>query len=234
MSDFGVVLAAAGAGRRFGTKKQLLEVLGRPILHYSLDAFSGVEDVGRIVLVLPPDDLVLGEEVVRSWRAAGAGASRKSVLPVAVVGGGARRQDSVRRGLDALPPSIRYVLVHDAARPLIEPEAIRRMAAATREHGAAVIGVPSFDSVKRVLGGAIVGELPRDEVWTVQTPQSGEVSTLKRAYDAAGGTEMTDEATALRALGIKVALVEGSRDNVKITRPEDLHLAEAILRARGV
>ena len=235
MRDFGVVLAAAGAGRRFGARKQLLELLGRPLVHYSLDAFAAVEDVRAIVLVMALEDLEAGVELVRRWqderRRNGVAAA---VEPeTVVVAGGIRRQDSVRNGLDALPPAVRYALVHDAARPLIRPEDVRKLIQATREHGAAVIGTPSHDSVKRVKGTRIIAELPRDEVWTVQTPQSAEVSVLREAYDRARDAELTDEASALRAMGVHVALVEGPRENLKITRPGDEALAELILRARG-
>lgn len=233
MSAFGVVLAAAGAGRRFGARKQLLELLGKPLLHYSLDVFAAVADVEHIVVVLAAEDLPIGARIVAGWRAAPGGDSRRRELPVVLTAGGARRQDSVRLGLEQLPAKLQYALVHDAARPLLEVDAVRRLVAATRAHGAAVIGTRAVDSVKRVVDGTIVAELPRHEVWSVQTPQSGEVVTLKRAHDAAGDTEMTDESSALRSLGVQVTLVEGSRENLKITCPEDVALAEAILRGRG-
>ena len=232
MRDVGVILAAAGAGRRFGARKQYLQILGRPLVCYSLEAFAAVADVRQVVLVVAPEDQPLGQEMVASWRAAGSQGKPPRDLLVTVTPGGARRQDSVRLGLEALEPDVRLVLVHDAARPLIQPSDIEKMIAATRQHGAAVISTPAFDSVKRVVAGEIVEELPRDQVWTVQTPQSAEVTALRRAYDAATGTEMTDEASALRAIGLRVALVEGSRENLKITKPGDEALAEAILRAR--
>jgi 2-C-methyl-D-erythritol 4-phosphate cytidylyltransferase len=132
-----------------------------------------------------------------------------------------------------LPSRALYVLVHDAARPLILPEHIRQIITATRQYGAAVLGIPSHDSVKRVVERAIVEEIPRSEVWTVQTPQSGRVGDLREAYDQGSGGDFTDEASALRAAGVAVALVEGSRDNIKITRRGDERLAECILQARG-
>lgn len=228
--DIGVVVAAAGAGRRFGSPKHFLRLAGSPLLFYSFDAFSSVKDVSKIVLVLSSDDLEEGRSLVRQWKeergAAGCG------VDVAVVRGGERRQDSVRNGLEALPAQARYVLVHDAARPLILPANIREVITATREHGAAVLGTPCHDSVKRVEGAAIVEEIPRSEVWTVQTPQSGPVAALREAYDQGAGVNFTDEASALRARGVSVALVEGSRDNIKITRRGDEAMAELILMAR--
>ncbi len=232
MRDFAVILAAAGAGRRFGARKQLLELLGRPMIHHSLDVFASVYDVLQIVLVMAPEDLEGGARIVASWRASSGQHSSRDDLIMTLVAGGARRQDSVRRGLDRISSSAKYVLVHDAARPLLTREEVGRMVEATRREGASVLGTPALDSVKRVVDGEIVEELARDQVWLVQTPQSAVVETLRRAYDAAGDTEMTDEASALRRIGVRVALVEGSRENLKITKRGDEALAEAILRAR--
>jgi len=229
--DVGVVIAAAGAGRRFGSRKHFLVLAGRPLLYYSFDAFATVEDVLKIVLVVARDDMEAGLSVVREWKAERDAVGRE--VDVAVVPGGPRRQDSVRNGLDALPSGARYVLVHDAARPLILPEHIRHLITATRKHDAAALGTPSHDSVKRVVNGAIVEELPRSEVWTVQTPQSGRVATLRAAYDQGSAGNFTDEASALRAIGVSVALIEGARDNIKITRRGDEMMAELILKARG-
>ena len=231
MRDFAVILAAAGAGRRFGGRKQFLRLLDRPVIHYSLDAFAEVRSIGQIVVVFAPEDLDQGTELVTAWRSSVPPELRLDGLALKSVEGGARRQDSVRRGIDAVDASTRYALVHDAARPLIRPADVERLVAATRLHGAAVLGTPAWDSVKRVRGGEIVDEIPRDEVWTVQTPQAAEVVLLRKAYDSTA-VEMTDEASALRALGVRVALVEGSRENLKITRPGDEAAAEAFLRAR--
>jgi 2-C-methyl-D-erythritol 4-phosphate cytidylyltransferase len=228
--DFGVVLAAAGSGSRFGARKQLLELAGRPVIHYSLDAFAACDAVAEIVVVAGGADLDALRELLAAWR--GERPAAGGTIGLQLIEGGARRQDSVRRGLAALPAAVEYVLVHDAARPLLRPADVESMVEATRRHGAAVLGTPCHDSVKRVRGGEIVDELPRAEVWTVQTPQAGRVLDLGAAYERAGEQEMTDEASALRALGIRVALVEGSRDNIKITRPGDEVLAEALLRAR--
>jgi 2-C-methyl-D-erythritol 4-phosphate cytidylyltransferase len=232
----GVVLAAAGAGRRFGGRKQFLELAGRPLLHWSLDVFAAVEGVSRVAIAVAPGETGEAEEVVGAWSpGAGRGAPRLEVVP-----GGERRQDSVRLGLESLATpgpgegagAVEHVLVHDAARPLLLVADARRVLAAVREHGAAVIGWPSFDSVKRVQDGTIIAELPRDEVWTVQTPQGARLADLLAAYRQAGARECTDEASALRAIGIRVVLVEGSRENLKITRPGDEALAARILAGR--
>ena len=229
--DFGAVIAAAGSGSRFGGRKQFLQLAGRPILCYSLDTFADVPDVCQLVVVSSREDQEEARRVVAEWRSLRAGKGERRV-PVAIVEGGARRQDSVRKGLDALDPSTRYVLVHDAARPLILNDDVLRVVAAAREHGAAALGTPCHDSVKRVKGSVIVEELPRGDVWTVQTPQAALVEALRQAYDAGVGTELTDEASALRACSVPVAVVEGSRENIKITRPGDERLAARILEAR--
>ncbi len=224
--DAGVVIAAAGMGLRFEARKQFLVLADRPILHYSLDAFAGVAGVGEIVVVVREEDLSVGEEVVRSW-------SGERVPPVRVTRGGARRQDSVLRGIDALESS-RYVLVHDAARPLVLESDVENVLVEIRRSGAAVIGCQSPDSLKRVVDGTIVDEIERNQVWSVQTPQGAEIELLRRAYTAVGDREWTDEASLLRAAGVRVTPVPGSRGNIKITQPGDERLAEAILRGRGL
>ncbi|MBI4606895.1 MAG: 2-C-methyl-D-erythritol 4-phosphate cytidylyltransferase [Planctomycetes bacterium] len=227
----GVVLAAAGAGRRFGGKKQLLVVAGRDVLSWSLDAFAEVEDVAQIVVAAAAGDVQQVRHVAVGWTFSATREGKRTVR-VDVVPGGARRQDSVLEGLRALGPGIGCVLVHDAARPLIQATDVRRVIAAVRAHGAAALGTPCHDSVKRSRDGEIVEELDREEVWTVQTPQGGRLADLVAAYERAGTVDLTDESSALRALGVRVALVEGPRENLKITRPGDDALAELLLEAR--
>ena len=236
--DAGVVLAAAGDGKRYGARKQFLELAGKPIIHYSLDVFAEIGEVAEIVLVLPPDDLTEGRELLAKWRegrrqASLAGSRRGRGLCLEVVGGGPRRQDSVLAGIEAFTSGVEVALVHDVARPLVAVDDVRKVLEAARARGAAVVGNPCHDSVKRVRGELIVEELPRDEVWTVQTPQAARVSFLRDAYRSASDREWTDEASALRHLGVAVMVVEGSRENIKITRPGDEAMAEMILRSRG-
>jgi 2-C-methyl-D-erythritol 4-phosphate cytidylyltransferase len=233
----GAVLAAAGVGRRFGLPKQYLKLGGKPLLHYSLEALGGVDDVRKIVVVVAPADVALARELVEEWvssKDAGKAARRCSAgdLSLDVAPGGERRQDSVRFGLERLRGAVEWCLVHDAARPLLRPRDVLGVLDAARLHGAAVLGTPVTDSVKRVTGGDIVEELPRQEIWTVQTPQAASVEALLEAYDKAGEREFTDEASALRALGARVVVVEGPRENLKITRPGDDLLAELLLGRR--
>ena len=236
--DAGAILAAAGAGKRFGAKKQFLQLAGRPLIHYSLDLLGGLEEVSRIVVVLPSSQMDAGRRTLERWlrSAAGSPAARRverGELGVDLIEGGARRQDSVRNGLRHLEGSVRFVLVHDAARPLLRADDARRVLDAIREHGAAVLGTPVTDSVKRVKDGTIVETLSRDEIWTVQTPQGAVLDLLLDAYESDPRREFTDEAAALHSKGIPVVVVEGPPENLKITKPGDEVLAEFILGRRA-
>ena len=224
----GVVVAAAGAGRRFGSAKQHLELGGRPLVHHSLDAFAAVEGVASFVLAVREEDVPLFRALAAVWSS-----SRGAHAPgVDVVPGGVRRRDSVLRGLEALRGRAEWGLVHDAARPLVTPEEVRMVIEAVRRHGAAAIGTPAQDSMKRVREGTIIDEIPRDEVWTVQTPQGARLEDLIAAYARDPAIDWTDEASALRAMGLAVAVVEGSRENLKITKPGDEAVAERIIEGR--
>lgn len=231
----GVVIAAAGAGTRFGVKdgrkKQFLELAGRPLLSWSFDVFSAIEEVRRIVVVSPKEDVAGVEKLVRGW-AKPRGAS--SVVPtIEVVPGGARRQDSVRIGLERFWDDLDIALVHDAARPLVRLEDARRVVEAVREHGAAAIGYPATDSIKWEEGGLADRDLDRRRVWQVQTPQGASCEHLRAAYAALTDDEgKTDEVALLEGIGIHARLVEGSRDNLKVTMPGDEEVAERVLRRR--
>lgn len=237
LRDVGVVIPAAGSGVRFGRPKAFVELAGRPLILHGLRAFAAVAEVLEVVIAAGKAEL----QAIRDLVDRSAGEIREQapggVPPrIRVVPGGSRRQDSVRAGIEALSGEVRSVLVHDAARPLILPSDIRKMVAAVREAGAAVLGYPATDSVKEERGGSVGRELPRDRIWLVQTPQGGQLDLLRRAFEegARSGLEVTDEVGLLVAAGIEVRLVEGSRQNLKVTFPEDLELAEYILgRRRG-
>ncbi len=232
--EIGLVLAAAGLGRRFGGKKQFLELLGRPLMEYSLDAFADTGLVEAIVLVLAPEDVQAGPRILDAWRDRRRRLRQRGGADVEalVVGGGRRRQDSVLEGLRALRGRVEFAAVHDAARPLVLPEEIAAVIEAARRTGAAVLGTPVTDSVKRVRQGEIVESVPRDELWTVQTPQVSLLEPLLRAYELGAATDFTDEASALQAAGRRVAIVAGTPDNIKITVRADLERAERIARWR--
>jgi 2-C-methyl-D-erythritol 4-phosphate cytidylyltransferase len=159
---------------------------------------------------------------------------RSEAKLVEPVGGGAERQDSVRAGMAALPPDVELVAVHDAARCLVRPAAVSRAIAVARREGAAILAVPARDTIKRVSGTRIVETPARAECWTAQTPQVFRVELLREglAKAEADGYLGTDDAELVERLGVAVHVVEGDSDNLKLTHPEDLAVAERILEER--
>ena len=147
------------------------------------------------------------------------------------VPGGAERQDSVAAGLAALPPDVDLVAVHDSARCLVSPVDVGRVLATAREHGAALLAAPARDTIKRVCDGRVVETPERASCWLAQTPQVFLVRLLREALGSARaeGVLATDDAELVERLGVTVHIVEGSADNIKITLPRDLRLAELLL-----
>jgi 2-C-methyl-D-erythritol 4-phosphate cytidylyltransferase len=210
MRSVWVIVVAAGSGSRFGRPKQYEELAGRPVLDWSLAAASATATG-------PDDGVVL---VVRADRASepASGADR-------VVAGGTTRSSSVRAGLAAVPGDADVIVVHDGARPLAGAELFARVVEAVREDAdAAVPAVEVTDTLRHRSGGAV----DRDGLVAVQTPQAFRAAVLRRAHAAA--PEATDDASLVEAAGGKVVVVDGSLANLKITRPIDLAIAEALLR----
>lgn len=215
------IIAAAGAGTRLGgdVPKQLRELGGRSILERSVDAFAGHPAIAETIVVLPP-----------GLAAAPPAWLRERGPRVRVVAGGARRQDSVANGYDAVDTSADIVLVHDAARPFVTADVISRVIEAAAAHGAAIAAVPVSDTVKRVGSRGsepvIVETIPRDALYLAQTPQ-GFASDVLRDAVALGrsGVEATDEAALAERAGHHVLIVNGAQSNVKITTAEDLEAA---------
>lgn len=218
------ILVAAGRGERMGASrpKAFLPLGGEPLLLRSARPFEATSLVDAIVAVVPK------EEIERARLALG------GLLKLhAVVGGGARRQDSVLEGMRHAPEGFDgIVLVHDAARPFVEPALIEAVAAAALAHGAALPVAPVADTIKRVRDGRVVGTIDRSELGAAQTPQAFRFALLVRAYEAAyrDRVTLTDEAMAVERLGEPVAAVAGSPRNRKLTTPEDMAWAEALLR----
>lgn len=218
------VVVAAGRGERLGApEKVLLPLAGRPMLAWSLAALARAHTVGPVVIVA-------GEHTLRavSRLIADEGFSRV----VAVVAGGERRQDSVAAGLAALPKTTEIVLIHDGARPLADPDLFDRCARAAAATGAAIAAIPVADTLKRVAEGTIGATVDRTGLWAAQTPQAFRLETLLRALTASAGADVTDEALLCEAVGIPVAVVHASLANFKVTHPEDIAVADALLRAR--
>ncbi len=228
----GAVIVGAGAGRRLGgVEKAFLSVLGRPLISYAAETFERSPLVEAIALVVPLGSVERAERLVKQagWRKV-----------VAIVPGGAERADSVRAGLRALR-ACDWVLVHDAARPLVSERLIADGLAAARATGAAIAALPLRDTIKRVVaesgaaGTGRIGEtVDRSNLWAAQTPQVFRRDLLERAFAHAGerAGQFTDDAALAEAAGAEVAIYAGSPENVKLTLPEDLPLVEALLRAR--
>ncbi len=220
------VIAAAGRSARMGqgTPKVLLSLHQVPVIVRSMLPFHHSPLVDRMVVVATEASIDRVRDLVAKY-----GLGKVS----AVVAGGLKRQQSVALGLQAVG-ACDVVLVHDGARPLITTDLIERVAEAAWEHGAAVPAIPVRDTVKRVDGEQVVETLNRDELRAVQTPQGFRYELLVRAHEQArlDGFYGTDDATLVERLGHPVAVVPGSPENLKITTPEDLAMAEALLQWR--
>ena len=222
------IVLAAGQGKRMHSKiqKQFLEIQGYPVLYYSLRCFQESPLIQDIILVTGEDALsYCKEEIVKKY-----GFTKVSN----VIAGGKERYDSVYAGLCACK-DCRYVLIHDGARPFITEEIIERGLEKVKETGACVVGMPSKDTIKLSDAEGYVKETPdRKCVWTIQTPQIFSYALIREAHDSIRKKDMskiTDDAMVIeQETGVKVALAEGSYQNIKITTPEDLYIAEAFLR----
>jgi 2-C-methyl-D-erythritol 4-phosphate cytidylyltransferase len=239
MGEFAVVLPAAGRSTRFAAhpgpgqaprkpseKKVFAELEGKAVWLRSVESFVNRPDVGQIVVAISPEDQELFE---RRYRA------NVAFFDIQVVLGGAERVETVANALKAVDPGRAFVAIHDAARPCVTAEAIDAVFHAAREHGAAILGVPVNDTIKRVgPDGRIVETVPRSRLVRAQTPQVFRADWLREAFAAWSGDprSITDDAGLIEALGRPCVVVEGSPENLKITTAADLHLAAAILRSR--
>lgn len=218
------ILVAAGRGERMGAgrPKAFLDLAGETLLLRSARAFEAAPSVERIVAVVPLAEVDGAATLLASLS-----------KPVEVVAGGERRQDSVLEGLKQAPDGFDgIVLVHDAARPLVDADLVEAVCRAAEETGAALPLLPVVDTVKRVEEGRVTGTLDREALGVAQTPQGFRFALLVRAYEAAFRERLTltDEAMAVERLGEPVAVVPGSTRNRKITTPEDLAWADGVVR----
>jgi len=229
MGTVSAIIVAAGSGRRMAssTRKQFLLVAGKPVLYWTLSAFQSCRAIDHIIVVLPAQDEEARELL-------GASAFGKVYR---VVEGGAERVYSVKNGLGALAKETEYVAVHDGVRCLITPDIIERAVASARLSGAAVVAVPVEDTIKVVSDYGMVESTPdRRTLWRVQTPQVFRRDVLTKAYSRftanPKGDFPTDDSTLVERLGQSVSIVRGSTENLKITMPFDLRVAEQILLSR--
>lgn len=218
------IILAAGKSARMGSNvdKAFLSLVDKPVVAWSLLAFERCPDIDAIVLVVRKDQLLASKAVVKMF-----GISKIAKI----VAGGARRQESVAAGIDACDLASRYVVVHDAARPLVTPEVISEVVKNVRRFPAVTVGRPMVDTVKRCEKGSTVSEtLPREKLWTVQTPQAFQMSELRAAHRALGRRDATDDCMAVELNGGTVKIVTNLRPNIKITTVEDLQAAGALLK----
>lgn len=223
MSRVGAIIVSGGSGSRMGRPKQFLPLAGSTVAEWSLKCFLSMPEVEAVVLVL-------GEDALKEHGA------RLSTGKVTVVSAGPTRMGSVKNGFAALPKGLDIVAVHDGARSLVTPEIVRATVAEAAKSGAAVAAVPVKDTLKKTAkGSAVVADTPERALhWAAQTPQTYQVSVLREALARfADAADATDESQLVERCGRKVALVNASYENFKITTPEDLTMAEAILESRA-
>lgn len=232
------IVLAAGQGSRMGTKiqKQYLEIEGKPVLYYSLAVFEQSDIIDDIILVVGEGQVdYCRREIVERF-----GFAKVDTITV----GGSERYESVYRALRVMednglktPNQDGYVFIHDGARPFVDEQILARAYEAVKRHGACVVGMPSKDTIKVADENSFAKETPdRKYLWMIQTPQVFEVSLIKEAYFRLMGEsciQVTDDAmVAEQMLHAPIKLVEGSYENIKITTPEDLPIAELFVGLR--
>ncbi len=225
-----VLIPAAGTGRRMGgsVNKQYLELIGKPILAHTLALFENHPLIENIYPIVPLNDIsYCQQKIVNHY---GFTKVRR------MVAGGTERQDSVRNGLDALVEDgfdqpHRPILIHDGARPLFDCKQLSALIKIVCETGACTIGVPVKDTIKDVENRTITGSPDRSRLWQAQTPQGFQYHLIREAFDRADedGFIATDDASLLERIGHPVQMLEGDYRNIKVTTPEDIQIAVALL-----
>ncbi|HIS40738.1 MAG TPA: 2-C-methyl-D-erythritol 4-phosphate cytidylyltransferase [Candidatus Aphodovivens avistercoris] len=224
------IILAGGTGERFGKEggKQLVQIAGKPILTWSAEAFDAVEDIGLIVVVCPEDR---HDEYLKT-----AIDPFPFVTPVTMAPSGPTRQESAFSGLEYVPDEYEYVVLHDGARPLVSSELIAHTINTLKgniDADGAVVAHPAIDTLKVVEDGVIVGTPDRSVFWNAQTPQVFRAGIYRRAHASAlsDGFVGTDDSSLIERLGGRVLVVEGKRDNIKLTVPEDYLMMVAAVGA---
>ncbi len=224
------IILAGGTGERFGREggKQLVEIAGKPVLTRSAEVMDSVGDIGLIVIVCPEDRTQ--EYLVRAID------PFPFATPIVLAPAGDIRQESAFSGLEMVPDDFEYVLLHDGARPLITKELVQHAIATLKgniDADGVVVGTPSVDTLKVVENGVIAGTPDRSVFWNAQTPQVFRTGIYRRAHASAlsDGFVGTDDSSLIERLGGRMLMVEGKRDNIKITVPEDYLIVSAALRA---
>lgn len=219
------IVLAAGRSRRFGgpVPKPFLRAAGKSLLAHSLDRFEEVEAVTAVVIVVAPPYIARVRRLARGY-----------AKVLAITPGGEERQDSVRCGLGVLPREFGFVLIHDAARPLITGATIRALAAATHRVGAAVVVSPMADTVKEIRGQRVWKTVDRSRLVRAETPQGFRRDWLEAGFQRAGrrAARLTDDSSLVESLGHHPIAVAGDGPNFKVTTTVDLKLARLLLARR--
>jgi len=221
------IIPSAGKGERMGFKKKpFITLLGHPLLYYAIAAFEASHSIDGIVLVVPPgDEGRVNDEVIVPYR------FRKIID---IIPGGLERQDSVRLAVNNIKDVCEVVIIHDGARPFLGVELIERVLSAVDITGGAIAALPVTDTIKDVSSGIVNKTISRECLWAVQTPQAFRMDILREAHNRAltDGFYGTDDAALVERLGGKVAVVDGSVENIKVTTPGDIIIGEALWKSR--
>ena len=222
------IVVAAGKGSRLGgdRPKQFLELGGIPVFIHTLKQFERSRTIKEVITVLPAEETAGFESVAQKF---------ELVKANRAIAGGATRAQSVLQGLKAIS-SAQIVAVHDGVRPFVTPDEIDRVIEAAQKSGAAILTAPVADTIKEIQKNHVTRTLPRADLQRALTPQCFRFDILKRAYEQlneleSSGVEITDDSFLVERLGLEIVTVEGSARNIKITREEDLLVAEIILRS---
>ena len=227
MQKVWAIIVAAGQGRRMGdaVRKQYHEMAGLPVISHTLRVFDTCTVIDEVVLCVPREDIdFCREELIKPANL------NKNINLIA---GGETRQESVFNGLEAIDSDDGIIVIHDGVRPFVTPGQISACVQGAANHGACILGIPAFDTLKRVADNdRIIETVDRKGIWMAQTPQAFQSDLIIRAHQHARqkGHRATDDASLLEHIGIEVKIIPGSRDNLKITDPDDLQLARALLK----
>lgn len=229
------IVPAAGYGKRFGEgkNKPFYPLMGKPLIIWTLEVLQNIEEITEIIPVLKEEDLIICGELVERYNIT----KVKRIVP-----GGKERQDSVYNAVRIIDDKTSVVLIHDGARPLVDKDLIRRAAVELKDYDGVVVGVPVKDTIKTVRGQEsgsrgediiVEGTLNRNLLWAIQTPQVFVFHKIKDVYEKAMADKYyaTDDAALVEWYGGKVKIIMGSYRNIKITTPEDILIAEALLKA---
>ena len=219
------IIVAAGTSKRMndGVDKLAVRLSGKPLLAWTISRFESAEIIDEIIVVTREDEIAKVKEMAKSE-----GFRKVS----SIVKGGAYRQQSAQNGLNAVSKDSKVVLIHDGARPLIRTSDIKQIVASAEENGAALLAVPSKDTVKEVQNGIVTQTLPRESVWLAQTPQGFKKELLQEAFSSAEkeGYIGTDEASLVERIGKDVTIVEGHSSNIKVTVTPDIGVVQSLLK----